>query len=370
MIMLTGLFVATIVLFAIFAVVALYVGYADIFYTKLSLAVIMALLLTLYRYSYNTPLFALLFLILIEFESVSAMFGGHFYDFVTIYPFFSIFGFFFFFTLRTALWLTLGHYVFWIAFALYNYNENADNPVFHLVPLMNMVSTTLVVILIAFLYHISTEVTYKRLEHANKQKELLIKEIHHRIKNNLNKIASMLGLQILRLRRGRADSIEEILTKNKLRIQTMAMVHEALYKAADLESVEAAGYIENLIDLIQKSYGRTISTKIRADGISLPLETMLKLGMILNELYTNTLKHAHGVQSGQPEVEITLVEKEGRCQLFYRQVGQEKVDLRSLKKGSGLGMTLVRLSAEEMDGSLEVRTEDHVLLFDITFKCA
>jgi len=366
-IMLSGLFLVTAFLLALFALLALYMGHRDVFALKLSLAGVMLLFYALYRKLGHTTLFAVLFLLVVEFESVSAMFGGHFYDFVTIYPFFSILGFFFFFTLRMALWLTLFHYVFWVAFAFFQYDIDADNPVFHLVPLLNMVSTTLVVVLIGVLYHISTEITYERLEQANRQKAVLIKEIHHRIKNNLNKIASMLGLQILRLRKRQGESPEEILRRNKLRIETMAMVHDAIYKAKDLENVEAESYLKNLTALIAQSYGRHLSTEIHAD-ISLPLDKMLKIGMIVNELYTNTLKHAAGHES-ETMVFISLHRYGGRCTLRYSQSGFDPADRRKLLEGSGLGMTLVKLSAEEMDGTIDIDVKEGMLLLTIAFVC-
>ena len=366
-IMLSGLFLVTAFLLALFALLALYMGHRDVFALKLSLAGVMLFLYVLYRKVGHTTLFALLFLLLVEFESVSAMFGGHFYDFVTVYPFFSILGFFFFFTLRMALWLTLFHYIFWIAFAFFQYDIDAENPVFHLVPLLNMVSTTLVVVLIGVLYHISTEITYERLEQANRQKAVLIKEIHHRIKNNLNKIASMLGLQMLRLRKDQGESPEEILRRNKLRIETMAMVHDAIYKAKDLENVEAETYLKNLTGLICESYGRRLDTEINAD-ISLPLEKMLKIGMIVNELYTNTLKHAEGY-NGERMVFISLHRFNGRCTLRYSQTAFDPSDEVKLKGEKGLGMTLVRLSAEELGGELKVTVQDKTLLLTVAFAC-
>ncbi|WP_456451343.1 sensor histidine kinase [Hydrogenimonas sp.] len=367
-IMLTGLFLVTALLFFLFALLALWMGHEDVFGLKMGLSGVMLLLFALYRRYGHTTFFALLFLLLVEFESVSAMFGGHFYDFVTVYPFFSVFGFFFFFSLRMALWLTLLHYIFWVGFAMVQYDIDAANPVFHLVPLLNMVSTTLVVVIIGVLYHISTEITYERLEQANRQKAVLIKEIHHRIKNNLNKIASLLGLQMLRLKRGTAESPEEILRRNKLRIETMAMVHEAIYKANDLENIEAESYLKNLVGLIAQSYGRSVPTEVHAD-VSLPIDKMLKIGMIVNELYTNSLKYAGMKRQETPFVYISLHRYQGRCVLRYSQSGFDPADEAKLKAEKGLGMTLVKLSAEELGGEPDISVQDNTLLLAITFAC-
>ena len=368
-IMLAGLFLVTALLFMFFALLAAYMGHSDIFRLKLGLAVTMMALFFAYRTFGNTTLFALLFLLVIEFESVSAMFGGHFYDFVTIYPFFSIFGFFFFFTLRMALGLTLLHYLFWIGFALLQYDMNAENPVFHLVPLLNMVSTTLVVVFVGILYHISTEITYERLEQANRQKAILIKEIHHRIKNNLNKIASMLGLQMIRLKKGKETSPEEILMKNKLRIETMAMVHDALYRTSDLANVDAGHYFRNLARLIGDAYGKNLELEISTEGIRIPTDTMLRLGTIVNELLTNSVKYAVPGERDTVKIGIDLQKEGDRCTMHYRQYGSATVDTGRFETSEGLGMTLIRLTAQEMDGTFNTVKHGDVLMFVLTFRC-
>ena len=366
--MLSGLYAATIVLFFLFAVGALFVGHFDVFLIKGTLAALLVVLFTLYLRSGETPLYAAFFLLVIELESLSAMFGGHFYDFVTIYPFFAVFGFFFFFSLRSAFVLTGAHILLWLFFAAAVFNENAANPVFHHVPLINMLSTTLVVVFIGVIYHLSTELTYARLEKADRQKALLLKEIHHRIKNNLNKISSLLGLQILRLPDTPKESVEEILKKNKLRIETMAMVHETLYKADDLDRIDAGNYLTHLAKLIQESYGASLEVEIETDGISLPLEKMLLLGMAVNELITNTIKHTPGDEIRRPKIAISLHRQEdGSFRFDYVQEGEFSVDPVAFEKSGGLGITLINLSAKELGGDLRIAPQEGRLRFTILF---
>ncbi|WP_457598585.1 sensor histidine kinase [Hydrogenimonas sp.] len=367
-IMLGGLYFSSVIMLIGLSLFALYMGHQTVFYAKFALAVVLSLLLVAFLITKKTPLFALLFLLVIEVESSTAMLSKHFYDFVTVYPFFPIFGFFFFFRLVTAAWMTLVHFIFWVGVSIYGYDAFSSHPLFHMVPLINMVASTIVVILVALFYHISTELTYKKLEHANRQKEILIKEIHHRIKNNLNKIASLLGLQIMKLREGGGESPEEILEKNKLRIETMAMVHDALYRTEDLENVDVTAYIENLVGLVSSSYGRTIDVEVHTDDMTLPLEKMLKLGIILNELYTNTIKHAEAAEGERLSVEIHLTVRGGEARLRYRQCGDVPVDPLSLRNGDGLGMMLVRLTVQEMDGRFEV-VQNGGLEFRIAFPC-
>ncbi len=365
-IMLGGLYFSSIIMLVCLSLFALYMGHRTVFYAKFALAALLSLLLVAFLITKKTPLFALLFLLVIEIESSTAMLSKHFYDFVTVYPFFPIFGFFFFFRLATAAWMTLLHFIFWVGVSIYGYEAFSSHPLFHMVPLINMVASTIVVILVALFYHISTELTYEKLEHANRQKEILIKEIHHRIKNNLNKIASLLGLQIMKLREGHGESPEEILERNKLRIETMAMVHDAIYKANDLEKIEVQSYLGNLVGLIAQSYGRSVPTEVHADA-SLPIEKMLKIGMIVNELYTNTLKYACSDEN--PFVLISLHRHDETCLLRYSQTAFHPEDAKSLNEEKGLGMTLVKLSAEELGGTLDISAQDGTLLLTIRFAC-
>ncbi len=147
----------------------------------------------------------------------------------------------------------------------------------------------------------------------------------------------------------------------------MAMVHDAIYKAKDLESVEAESYLKNLVNLIAQSYGRKIATEIHAN-VSLPLDRMLKIGMIVNELYTNSLKHAVETEKS-PFVLISLHRFNGQCKLRYSQTGFMHVDPDRLIGSKGLGMTLVKLSIEEMEGRYEVASEESTLLLTFTFDC-
>ncbi len=369
--MLMGLMGATAVLFSLFAFIAFLMGHNDIFYLKMFLAMLLIVLLMVFRRSGNTPLYALLFLLVVEFESFSAMFGGHFYDFVTIFPFFAIFGFFYFFPLRTALWFTLIHYLFWIAFAVVLFNENADNPVFHHVPLLNMLSTTFVVIAIALLYYVSTELTYQKLEKSDRQKAVLIKEIHHRIKNNLNRISSILGLQIVSLRGNECErNAVEILEKNKLRIEAMAMVHDAIYRSDDLEHIDSKKYIANLVASICRAFDKSPPYLEEVQPIFLPLEKMMRVGIILNELCANTVKHGSDEHEERTGVSISFTAKEEKCTLRYTQdISKHPVDINTFSNGQGIGLSLVRLSVQEMDGKMDIVVHNDDLVFTVTFFC-
>jgi len=367
-IMLTGLYLSSIALFAVLSVVAGWVGYYSIFWIKLTISAFNAGLLYAYVRSGNTQLYAIFLILIVEIDSAFVMLGHQFSNFVTIYPFFIIFGFFFFFKLRTAAWMTLAHLVYWLMISGYGHTTFPEDPTFQVVSLANIIVSSLIATVFAYFYHISTEITYEELEDANRQKEILLKEIHHRIKNNLNKISSMIGLQMLSIENGKIEDTEEVLRKSKLRIEAMAMVHDALYRTNDLEKINFTKYMKNLTQLINQTYGKNIPIEIHADSIYLPLELMMKIGLIINELLTNSIKHTTTNINNEPILLITLSREQKKCLLIYHQQSKHPVDIDSLEKSNTLGMKLIRLTIKEMEGEMKISNENG-LKFMIRFAC-
>ena len=367
-IMLTGLYLSSIALFLILGIVAGLMGYISILWIKLSIVAFNAVLLYAYIRSGNTRMYAIFLILIVEIDSAFVMFNQHFSNFVTIYPFFIIFGFFFFFKLRTAAWMTLTHLLYWLVISAYGHYAFSEDPTFQVVSLANIIVSSIIATVFAYFYHISTEITYEELEHANKQKEILLKEIHHRIKNNLNKISSMIGLQMLSIENGKTEDTEEVLKKSKLRIEAMAMVHESLYKTHNLEKINFEKYIKNLTQLVNQTYGKNIPLEVHSDDIYLPLEVMMKIGLVINELLTNSIKHATINNDDEPTLLITLSRDQNNCILTYHQQSKQSVDIDSLEKSNTLGMKIIRLTIKEMDGEMEI-SNGCGLKFVIRFSC-
>ena len=367
-IMLTGLYLSSIVLFSVLGIVSGWMGYTTILWIKLGILVLNTVLLYGYIRSGNTRLYAIFLILIVEMDSAFVMLNQQFSNFVMIYPFFIIFGFFFFFKLRTAVWMTLSHLVYWLSISAYGHYNFPEDPTFQVVSLANIIVSSIIATVFAYFYYISTEITYKELEHANRQKEILLKEIHHRIKNNLNKISSMIGLQILSIENGKTENSEEILRKSKLRIEAMAMVHESLYKTKDFEKIKFKKYIENLAQLVNQSYGKNMPVEVHSDNIYLPLEVMMKIGLVINELLTNSIKHASSGNKSEPALLITLSREQNNCILAYHQKNKQSVDIDTLKKSTTLGMKLIRLTIKEMEGEMKI-SNDNGLKFVISFSC-
>jgi len=367
-IMLTGLYLSSIAIFLLLGIMSGLMGYETIFWIKLGISVFNCILLNAYLKSGKIQYYAILLILVVEIDSAFVMLNQHFNNFVTIYPFFIIFGFFFFFKLRTAAWMTLSHLLYWLLISAYGHYAFPEDPTFQVVSLANIIVSSVIATVFAYFYHISTEITYDELEHANRQKEILLKEIHHRIKNNLNKISSMIGLQILSIENGKIEDTEEVLRKSKLRIEAMAMVHNALYRTNNLEKIRFEKYIKNLTQLVNQTYGKNIPVEIHSDDIYLPLEVMMKIGLIINELMTNSIKHATTNAKNDPTLLITLSRDQNKCILTYHQKSEQPVDIDSLEKSNTLGMRLIRLTVKEMDGEMDISNSSG-LKFVICFSC-
>lgn len=367
-IMLVGLYLSSIAIFLLLGIISGLMGCEIIFWIKLGISVLNSILLYGYLRSGKIQHYAIFLILVVEIDSAFVMLGQHFNNFVTIYPFFIIFGFFFFFKLRTAVWMTIVHLLYWLLVSTYGYYTFPEDPTFQMISLANIIVTSIIATVFAYLYHISTEITYEELEHANRQKEILLKEIHHRIKNNLNKISSMIGLQMLSIENGKIEDTEEVLRKSKLRIEAMAMVHDALYKTNNLEKINFEKYIKNLTQLVNQTYGKNIPIEVHSDNIHLPLEVMMKIGLIINELLTNSIKHATTNTNDEPILLITLSRDQNNCILIYHQKSKHPVDIDSLEKSNTLGMRLIRLTIKEMDGEMKI-SNDNGLKFVIRFSC-
>ncbi len=198
--------------------------------------------------------------------------------------------------------------------------------------------------------------------------ELLQSEIHRRVKNSLNTISSILGLQINALNIVSEKNTKEILENSKQRIETIAINHEALYQNHDLGEVPFNVYAQNLVDMINQAHNRNISVQIESNQISLPTDTMFLMGIILGELFTNSIKHAFKKDKDDNRVKISLSKHKDYYLFSYHESGNENIDIAKILNSQTLGMRLVKLVVKQLDGILEV-TQDRGLFFTIEFFC-
>lgn len=194
----------------------------------------------------------------------------------------------------------------------------------------------------------------QKLEEANQRISVLIKEMHHRVKNNLQVIASLLRLQAASFT---DERLQAAFDQSQSRVTSMALIHEKLYKGDELALVDVALYIEELFDELVRMndvQGRiTHRTDIDA-GLTLGLNTMVPLGLLLNELITNSLKHAF---TGRPSGEVTLSLHRADGDAFDLRYADNGVGM-PLEKlqpdGETLGTTLIESLVEQLNGRMSV----------------
>jgi two-component sensor histidine kinase len=190
----------------------------------------------------------------------------------------------------------------------------------------------------------------------------LLKEVYHRVKNNLNVIASMIGLQARILK----NDEREHLLKSKHRIESIAMVHEMLYRSNDLEHVDFQAYMQKLASLLLRMYGaEKIDVRIEGEHAGLELDTMVQLGIIVNELLTNSVKYAFE-KTQTPEVYISLIKDEKGYVFIYKDNGKGVDDIETLTQGHSLGLKLVQLSVRQLNGDMHI-SDKNGLQYEIRF---
>lgn len=207
----------------------------------------------------------------------------------------------------------------------------------------------------------------RELTEANEQKEALLKEIHHRVKNNLQTISSLLKLQA----RSTDDPIALApLLEGQNRVESMALVHQKLYQTEDLREVNFQEYLEQLINVLSQSYEaapKRIQTIIEAADISMDIDNAIPLGLIVNELVTNAYKYAfQGKEKGSIRVSLNK-EKEAGYRLAVSDDGLGlPVDF-SADSTQSLGMRLVNMFTRQLRGTLNWHS-DSGAHFYIQFK--
>jgi two-component sensor histidine kinase/HAMP domain-containing protein len=207
----------------------------------------------------------------------------------------------------------------------------------------------------------------EKLEQANERISVLIKEMHHRVKNNLQVIASLLRLQAASFT---DERLQQAFDQSQSRVTSMALIHEKLYKGDELASVDVGLYIQELFaELIAlNDVNERIRPKTDIDpGLTLGLNTMVPLGLLLNELITNSFKHAF---TDRNEGLITLSlhrTPDGSFDLRYGDDGRGIPLDKIQSDGSTLGVSLIESLVEQMNGRMTVEGSTSGTKYHIRF---
>ena len=206
----------------------------------------------------------------------------------------------------------------------------------------------------------------RELVRAVGEKEALLKEIHHRVKNNLQVISSMLNLQARRITDA---AFKNAFDDSQQRIQTIALVHERLYQSPDLSSIGFDDYLTSLVANVmsaQNAAARSITATTDVGGVRMPIQRAIPCGLIVNELVTNALKHAFP-DGRAGTIAVSMMAVDGQLEL---RVADDGIGLPAAFDPANvytLGLDLVYTFAEQVDATVDVRSSSEGAVFTLRF---
>ncbi|MBN1798625.1 MAG: PAS domain S-box protein [Spirochaetales bacterium] len=207
-----------------------------------------------------------------------------------------------------------------------------------------------------------TQEQLKRL----REKETLLREIHHRVKNNLQIISSLMNLQLHSIP---DESTIKIFKQCESRIKAMALIHEKLYQSEDIEKIDFKEYLKSFIFHVIHSHRldhTKVKIKLQVQHVFLNIDIAIPCGLIFNELITNAIKHAFS-QKREGLIQISLHSEEENYILVVSDNGKGLPDDFRIKKENSLGLQLVEMLVKQLKGKMELSTGGKYTIFKIIF---
>lgn len=194
-------------------------------------------------------------------------------------------------------------------------------------------------------------ITNQQLDQRNDQNELLLKEIHHRVKNNLDIVSSLLELQS---HQTEDEAAQSVMKASQSRVQSMGILHQKLFRGNNLVAIEMKDYFKNLIENILDTFdaAEKVEVAYEMETLELDVDTALPIGLIVNEVMTNSLKYAFP-KNGRGKIKLSLqpLDKQYlRLIIADNGIGKSK---ETLPKGSGFGTQLITLLTRQLRGVME-----------------
>ncbi|MBU7016564.1 MAG: PAS domain-containing protein [Theionarchaea archaeon] len=204
----------------------------------------------------------------------------------------------------------------------------------------------------------------EKIKQSLKEKEILLQEIHHRVKNNIQIISSLLNLQSSYIK---DERYKQMLRDSQDRIKSMALIHEKLYQSSNLADISFGEYIQDLVQSLYRSYGTmNITLEVQGSGVSLGIDTAIPCGLIINELVSNSLKHAFPDDKGKIRIGFRSID--GDIELVVSDNGVGIPDTIDFRTTESLGLHLVTILVEDqLKGTVSLERNDGTT-FTITFK--
>lgn len=228
---------------------------------------------------------------------------------------------------------------------------------------LGIVAVLVIFLFIGYRLYNKSKYDNEIISKQNREKELLIREIHHRVKNNLTVVSSILDLQ---QREIKEEKLQNVFRDAKSRIGSMALVHKNLYEQDNFAEAHAQQYFENLFKTIHSGYkiaGKNITAAIRCAQVTLNIDTLIPLALITNELLTNSFKYAFE-KSDTGLIEIDLKPYDEGYEFEYSDNGKGM----DVKAKQGLGSSLIRGLCSQLNGSIERVGAAPGLKYSIRFK--
>jgi len=231
---------------------------------------------------------------------------------------------------------------------------------------LGLVITILLVLLLLLAYKAISSNSKKNrlLQKQNTEKEFLLKEIHHRVKNNLEIVSSLLSLQSAQIK---DPNVLNAMEQSQQRVHSMGMIHQKLYLGENMATIEMKDYFSNLSDYIINSFGKDshVAMALDMEKFELDVDMAIPIGLIVNELITNSLKYAFP-DDRKGKIRLSLKEK---GDLIILEVTDNGVGIQLSKEavGTGFGTKLVELLVKQLDGKMELQTTHGTSVF-IAFK--
>lgn len=195
-----------------------------------------------------------------------------------------------------------------------------------------------------------------QLRQSLEEKELLLKEIHHRVKNNLNVISSLLNLQSKYIKDKAALAVFQ---ESQRRARSMALIHKMLYQSTDLKCINFGDYIKTLTEELFRTYvtGDNIQLDLDVGEVLLDINTAVPLGLIVNELVSNSLKHAFP-NNLEGEITVKFHKRGEQYNFIVADTGVGFPEDLNFEKTDSLGMRLVNTLVDQIDGTMELEREN------------
>jgi PAS domain S-box-containing protein len=204
-----------------------------------------------------------------------------------------------------------------------------------------------------------------------KEKELLLREIHHRVKNNLQIISTLLTLQSSQAKNSKVD---DLYRESQNRIQSISLIHENLYQSDDLAHINFETYAKGLITDLFDSYGvnsKEIQLNLDIESVSMGIETAIPCGLIINELVSNSLKHGfQGSETGQINVKLQKLQ-DSKYSLIVSDTGTSFPDDVDLISNETLGLELIKNLVQQLDAQLKFdrkKKEFNIIFNELEYK--